>query len=187
MSLRLIEDSPLSRLEQMKIGNHIIGIYSDVSSALDEAFPFLKKGLDKGEAVMLITQAMTKEQILDRMTMEWNVDARSLEAASDIIIKTTKEWYFPEGPPDSNRIIAMWNAVVGLSVLRRKKGLRVFGEAAAFFKNGFGRNLVEYECSLDPQFDIPLTALCAYTVEDISSLGAETIDRLQERHVKTWA
>lgn len=171
----------------MKIGNHIIAIYPDVKSGLDEAFAFLKKGLDQGEVVMLITHALTKDETLDRMTEEWNVDARKPEEASDIIVKTTREWYFPKGPPATKRILAMWDAVVGLTVLRRKNGLRVFADTSLFFKSGFGRNLVDYECVLEPKFDLSLTAICAYTIEDISSLSAETIDRLQEHHSQTWA
>lgn len=177
----------MARFEHVKIGNHIIAIYPDVKCALDEAFAFLKKGLDQGEVVMLITHALTKDETLDRMSKEWNVDARKLEEASDIIIKTTKEWYFPEDPPDTKRIFAMWNAVVSLSVLRRRNGLRVFAEVAPFFKAGFARKLVDYECDLDPQFEFPLTAVCAYTIDDISSLSAEIVDRLQDHHAQTWA
>lgn len=177
----------MSRSEHVKIGNHIIAIYPDVKSGLDEAFTFLKKGLDQGEVVMLITDAWTKDETIDRMHDEWNVDARKLEEASDIIVKTAREWYFPEGPPETKRILAMWEAVVGLAVLRRKKGLRVFADESLFFKKGFGKNLVDYECVLQPKFDLSLTAICAYTIEDISSFSAETIDRLQEHHCQTWA
>jgi hypothetical protein len=177
----------MSRFEHVKIGNHIIAIYPDVKCALDEAFAFLKKGIDQGEVVMLITHALTKDETLDRMSEEWNVDARKLEEASDIIVKTTTEWYFPEGPPDTKRILAMWNAVVSLSVLRRRNGLRVFAEVAPFFKAGFARELVDYECDLETQFEFPLTAVCAYTIDDISSLSAEIVDGLQDHHTRTWA
>jgi len=177
----------MSRFEHVKMGSHIIAIYPDVRCTLDGAFAFLKKGLDQGEVVMLITHSLTKEETLDRMSEEWNVGARKLEEASDIIIKTTKEWYFPEGPPDTKRILAMWNAVVSLSVLRRKNGLRVFAEVAPFFKAGFAKNLVDYECDLEPQFEFPLIAVCAYTIDDISSLSAEIVNRLQDHHARTWA
>jgi hypothetical protein len=56
-----------------------------------------------------------------------------------------------------------------------------------FFKSGFGKNLADYECELEPHFDLPLTALCAYTVDDISTYQTDTIDRLQEHHTQTWA
>ena len=168
----------MARFENVKIGNHILAIYPDVKCALDEAFAFSKKGLDQGEVVMLITQALTKDETLDRMSEEWNVDARKLEEASDIIVKTTKEWYFPEGPPDTERILAMWNALASLSILRRRNGLRVFAEVALFFNAGFARKLVDYECDLEPQFEFPLTTVCAYTEDDISNLSAENVDGL---------
>src|SRR4051812_38728778 len=114
----------MSKIEQVRIGNHIIAIYTNAMSAFDEAIEFLKRGIDQGECIMLITEAFTRDEVLDRMSKEWNIDARKLEEASDIIVKTTKQWYFPDGPPDSRRILAMWNAVVGLAILRNKKGLR---------------------------------------------------------------
>ncbi|MER3407398.1 MAG: hypothetical protein C4292_00835 [Nitrososphaera sp.] len=83
------------RLETIDIGNHNIAIYPDHASKLDEAFAFLKQGLQNGEAVMLITEDISKDEIRSRMAKEWGggIDVAELEARGEIIIKTTQEWY----------------------------------------------------------------------------------------------
>ena len=74
-----------SRLIQT--GSHIIGVYPSEKVKLDTAFAFLKDGLFRNEAVMLITDSMPKVKIIKRMTKEWNVDVPRLVATNDIIIK----------------------------------------------------------------------------------------------------
>jgi hypothetical protein len=94
----------MSRLEKVEIGNHNIVIYPDHKSKLDEAFAFLRQGLQNGEAIMLITEDISKDEIRSSMAREWGVDVAELEARGEIIIKTTQEWYFPKGSVDGRRI-----------------------------------------------------------------------------------
>jgi len=96
-------------------GDHIIGIYPNKETELDLAFEFLKDGLQRNETVMLVTEALSKTEIRKKMKTIFKVDVDKLEAENDIIIKTTKEWYFPDGSFTANKIRAQWYNLIDYS------------------------------------------------------------------------
>ena len=73
-----------SRQESVQIGNHIIAIYQNQEIAFDDAFKFLKNGLDNNEMIMIITDRLSKEVIRRRMKNEWNVPVKNLELVDAI-------------------------------------------------------------------------------------------------------
>ena len=177
-----------SRARRLNLGDvqardHLFSVFADTRAKLDNAFRFLKEGLPRNEAVMMITDEMTKNEMLDQMSRDWHVNARELERRGDVTVKSVREWYFPDGILRIDRIASNWIAITNLAASRGKSGLRVFGDLSSFFKNGFSRELVEYESALDVKFiGIPLTALCGYTDEDIEKLSISQMERLQQHH-----
>jgi len=176
----------MSRTESVERGNHIFAVYPDKETELDEAFKFLKDGFDKDEVVMLITDDISKDKIRARMSKEWNVDVKALESIDYIIIKAAEEWYFPYGAPDAERIKLHWIALTEIVRVRNKKGLRVFADVSEFFKHGFVKELINYEAALEPRFDFPLTAVCAYKSHDVAKLTNEQLKLLIKHHHLTW-
>lgn len=174
------------RTELVEPHNHIIAVYQDKETKLDDAFKFLKSGLDRNEIVMIITDDISKDKIRKRMKNEWNVNVDALEPRDYIIIKTTQEWYFPYGKPSAERINPRWVALTEIARIRGKSGVRAFGDTPAFFKHGFVKELVDYESTLDRNFDIPFTAVCAYDSKDYGSLSSEHLKTLHEHHNTIW-
>lgn len=173
------------QLESIQIGNHVLGIYDSKEQKLDAAFQFLKAGLDNNEVVLIVTQDMTKEAIRARMKKEWKVDIDDLEARGSIVIKTTKDWYYPNGRVDANRIVCLWVALSQLATIKGKKGLRVFGDVHAFFEDGHDGDLVRYEHELEKNFDISVTAMCAYERKDLERSRYD-LDELKAHHVHAF-
>lgn len=169
-----------------KAGNHIMTVFPDSGAALDGALQFLRHGISNNEVVMLIVDAPSKEEILHRMSQEWAVDARALEREGEVIVKSTAEWYFPDGIVDPNRIINKWNALASMCMMMDNKKTRVCGIAGGFFNAGLGRELIKYESCLAPQFDDRITALCAYTEKELDSLSTGDIEALEEHHGLFW-
>jgi hypothetical protein len=175
------------KLESVQIGNHILAIYDTKEAKLNDAFEFLKAGLDNSEAVMIITDDMSKDDVRQRMQQEWKVDVAQQEADGTIVIKHTEEWYYPDNKLEANRVAALWAALAELSLIRGKRGLRVFGDTGSFFKHGYGKDLVEYESHLGKRFDIPITALCAYETKDINiDVPSKEANHLKEHHCDIW-
>ena len=175
-----------NRLEQVTIGNHIIAIYTNQESEYDEAFRFLKDGLDNNEMIMIITDHLSDDKIRKRMKNEWKIEVESMESIGIVNIKTTKEWYYDHGFPNADKIKVFWSAMTQIAKVRQLKGFRVFADMHDFFKSGYGNELVNYESTLDPKFDFPFTAICAYDSNDIDSLSEAQRDVLFSHHNPIW-
>jgi hypothetical protein len=174
------------RLQTLEVGNHVIAVYPNKEEKFNEAFAFLKDGLQRNEVIVLTTTDLTKDEIRARMRSEWKVDVTKLESKGDIVIKTTEEWYFPDGIPNIQRTMALWSTLVENSLNKGKRGLRVFGDMAAFFKNGFSKELFDYELYLEQRFNFPAIGICAYDSRDIDNMTLEQIRQLQQHHNPVW-
>ncbi|HYZ51610.1 MAG TPA: MEDS domain-containing protein [Nitrososphaeraceae archaeon] len=176
------------RLQTIEQGNHIIAVYPTKEEKFNEAFAFLKAGLERDEVVVMTTADLPKDEIRARMRNEWKeVDVEKLESTGDIIIRTTEEAYFPDGIPNIQRTMALWSALVENSLSKGKKGMRIFGDMSAFFKSGFTKELVEYESCLEQRFNFPVIGICAYDSKDINNnITLEQIRQLQQHHNPVW-
>lgn len=154
----------------MTTGSHVFAVYSNISQELDECFAFLGAGYEKGEAVWIAEEDLTKDQIRDRIRNEWNIEnVEELEAHGMITITTSEEWYCPDGKFDLEKVVAKWHKAVQDAVDHGKKGLRAFDSVDWLLRNGFSKDLVKLEEARGATFKIPLTAICAYKSADISN------------------
>ena len=96
----------MNSLESIKQGDHIFSI-TDEARKITTAFDFLKLGLDKNEAVMLISE-LDKDMIRETISKEWEVDIDSLEANRHIMIKTPEEVLFADGTFHRNSGSSFW-------------------------------------------------------------------------------
>ena len=174
------------RLQTLEVGNHVIAVYPNKEEKFNEAFAFLKDGLQRNEVIVLTTTDLTKDEIRARMRSEWKVDVTKLESKGDIVIRTTEEWYFPDGIPNIQRTMALWSTLVENSLNKGKRGIRVVGDMAAFFKNGFSKELFDYESCLEQRFNFPAIGICAYDSRDIDNMTLDQIRLLQQHHNPIW-
>ena len=174
------------RLQTIEQGNHIIAVYPNKDEKFDEAFAFLKDGLQRNEVVVLTTTDLPKDEIRARMRNEWKVDVIELETRGDIIIRTTEEVYFPDGIPNIQRTIVLWSTLVENCLSKGKRGMRVFGDMTAFFKNGFTKELLDYESCLEQKFNFPVIGICAYDSKHIDNISLDQIRQLQQHHNPVW-
>ena len=175
------------RLKTIEKGNHIIAVYSNKEEKFNEAFAFLKDGLERNEVAVMTTTDLPKEEVRARMRNEWQLNIIDLESRGDIIIRTTKEIYFPDGMPNIQRTIALWSTLVDNCLYKGKKGMRVFGDMSGFFESGFTKELLAYESAMEQRFDFPVIGICAYESKDINNcFTSEQIRQLQQHHNPIW-
>ncbi len=174
------------RCNTVETGNHIAVVHSDKEEELEEAFEFLKPGLEKNEIIMLITDDYSKDEIRKKINTKWNVDADALERNGYLIIRTTQEWYFPYGLPSVHKLNTVWISMIDYPHIKRKNGVRVFTDMSAFFRYGFVRELLLYESTLEKQFDFPFTLMCAYKSEDFETLSQKQQNMLIGHHHLMW-
>ena len=142
ISSLFIVDLMAQRLQTIEQGNHILAVYPNKDEKFNEAFAFLKDGLQRNEVVVLTTTDLSKDEIRAKMRNEWKeVNVAELESRDDIIIRTTEELYFPDGIPNIQRTMALWSTLVENCLSKGKRGIRVFGDMTAFFKNRFTKRI----------------------------------------------
>ena len=186
-NIKLYKLGMTRRLQTIEQGNHIIAVYPNKDEKFNEAFAFLKDGLQRNEVIVITTTDLPKDEIRARMRNEWKeVNVAELESRGDIIIRTTEELYFPDGIPNIQRTMALWSTLVENCVSKGKRGIRVFGDMTAFFKNGFTKELLEYESCLEQRFNFPAIGICAYDSKDIDIMTLKQIRQLQQHHNPVW-
>ena len=190
----------------VKSPNHIFAIYSNGREKLNAAFKFLKDGLLNNEAILLITDELSKEDAITRMEKEYSeFDILNLLEKGVITILSTAQWYFINDSFDDDRTQLKWKKAVEESLLNnflitnpskkgKVNGLRAFGDTKSFFnkdrflrsneKNTFSfvDKLVEYECSLEKRFPFPLNVIWAYEEEDVVQLNNWQLKSLMKHH-----
>ncbi len=177
----------VQRLQTIEKGNHIIAVYPSKQEKFNEAFAFLKDGLERNEVAVITTTDLPKDEIRARMENDWQLNVSELESRGDFIIRTTEEIYFPDGIPNIQRTFALWSALVENCLHKGKKGMRVFGDMSAFFKCGFTKELLEYESCLEQRFNLPIIGICAYDSKDINNnLNLEEVRQLKQHHDTIW-
>ena len=112
-------------------GDHILGVFHK-DNILDNALNFLKEGFDNNEIVMLISDNATKEQVQKKIHRDWNIDMSSPKW-ENILIKSTKNWYFADGSFNEKSIMRSWKFWSQFVEELGFKGLRVFADLSPFF------------------------------------------------------
>ncbi|MGN6623001.1 MAG: hypothetical protein ACTHKK_02545, partial [Candidatus Nitrosocosmicus sp.] len=78
------------RSQKLEVGNHILAIYNNREEKFDEIFEFLRNGFLRNEVSMLITEELTKKEILDKMNAKLiNKNIEEMVDNGDFIVKST--------------------------------------------------------------------------------------------------
>ncbi len=174
------EIKPLLRMSAIRrahTGEHLAVGFETSQELIEQSMHFLKVGLlQKDEDVVLVTDALPKDRIREKITKEWNVaDVKSLEQKGNISLMTFQEWHLLDGKFDAKRGKAVMAKMAQKAVDNGRKGLRFVNDANTFFSRDMRQQLIDWESSFEKQFDLPITFLCAYTEENIRQLNNSAI------------
>lgn len=176
----LLRTSAIARASR---GEHFLVVFDTPQELIEQSLQFLKIGLfEKEEDVLLVTDNLPKDKIRDKIAKEWNIDVKSLEQQGRITLMTFAEWHLIDNKFDIPRSKIMMEKLVRKTIDSGRKGLRSVGDMTPFFSTGMVQNLVAWESSLEKQFDLPITSLCAYSEDNIKQLDNSGIVVMQKHH-----
>ena len=171
------------KFDKLKLTDHVLASYNSMQEELVDVVDFIKKGIDSDELnLLLIRNDMDIKNTVHTLKSKGLSNADTLLEDESLIIIRNKEWYIPDGKVDIPRIMNQWQDLVNQSVQLKKIGLRAFCMMDCFFENGFSSELVDYECNLPSQFQIPVIPLCAYRQIDLDCLTEKDKKKLIECH-----
>ena len=171
------------KFDKLKLTDHVMASYNSLRDELMDAIDFFKKGIQSDELnLFLIRNDMDIKKTILMLKSKGlpNIDAL-LNEQSMILLKN-KDWYIPDGKVDLPRIMNQWQHLVNQSIELNKKGLRAFCMMDCFFEQSLSKELVNYECSLPSQFQIPFIPICAYQQVDLDCLEEKDKKKLVECH-----
>lgn len=182
----LREITPLLRISAIaraRSGEHFLVAFETPQELIEQSLQFLKIGLlEKDEDILLVSDELPKDRIRERIAKEWNVDVESLEQEGRITLMTFPEWHLIDGKFDIKRSKTMMVKMVRKALDRGRKGFRSVVDMNPFFSTGMLRHLVSWESSLEKQFDLPITSLCACTRDKVEQLDNSAIVVMQQHH-----
>jgi len=159
--------------------NHMIVLYADRREKHAILFPYLKTGLERGEAVQYIVSQESPEEF-KKALRDFGVDVELYEKNDSLRVLNSREWYFKNGKFEASRSIGLMEELYNKKRDAGFKGLIFVGETACFFENKLVKALVEYEQvthkiyhepTLIKSLAIPMLAVCAYDRELITRTG----------------
>jgi hypothetical protein len=146
----------------MKFGKHAILFYSDAVRKKAVLFPYLRAGLDCGEAAAYITSQESPVRIKKAMR-NLGIEVDSLEESGALRVISSKDAL------STSTMIDPWKNIYDGVSANGFKSLRVAWETAGFFWKKMTNELAEYEKSLHST-QLPVTAICAY---DSDAVGVD--------------
>lgn len=173
----------ISSVARARSGEHFLVAFETPQELMEQSLRFLKIGLlEKNEDILLVTDELPKNTIRERIAKEWNVDVESLEQNGRITPMTFREWHLIDGKFDIKRSKIMMVKMVRKALDRGRKGFRSVVDMNPFFSTGMIQHLVSWESSLEKQFDLPITSLCACTRDKVEQLDNSAIVVMQQHH-----
>jgi DNA-binding response OmpR family regulator len=133
----------MSAVARARSGEHFLIVFETPQELIDQSLQFLKIGLlEIDEAILMVTDALPKDTIREKIAKEWNVDVRSLEASGRITIMTFREWHLIDDKFDIKRSKIMMAKMVQKALDSGRKGFRSVGDMNPFFSRGMIQQLL---------------------------------------------
>ena len=176
----------MSAIARARSGEHFLIVFETPQELIDQSLQFLKIGLlEKDEDILMVTDALPKDRIREKIAKEWNVNVRGLEASGRITIMTFREWHLIDDKFDIKRSKIMMAKMVQKALGSGRKGFRSVGDMNPFFSTGMIQQLLAWESSLEKQFELPIISLCGYTRDKVEQLDNSAIMVMQQCHDRT--
>jgi len=173
--------SPLRYVERLEASDHGIFFYRSPEEKRRVLFNFLKAGLDRDEGAVYVAGEEAPRTIRKAM-LHFGLDVEGLEREGLLKVVNYDRWYIVDGKVEIPNIAALWKKAYEEALERGLKGLHVCGEIGCFFRHNLVEELVEYEKACGRIFEIPVAALCSYSLDHIGLLGGDPFYDLIRSH-----
>jgi signal transduction histidine kinase/PAS domain-containing protein len=156
----------------MPWGTHFCLFYETTADLLETSVSYCKAGLESQEFCLWVIAEPLAVEEATRALQRAVPDLDRFLADHSIEIVAARDWYFPDGQFDLNRVIGGWNQKLAHASARGYAGVRVTGDTAWLKKKDW-KDFCEYEESLNQAVaNQRLAVLCTYP---LAACGAAEI------------
>ena len=133
---------------EMPWGTHFCLFYETKADLLEISVSYCKAGLESQEFCLWVVAEPLGVEEATRALKQAVPDLDRYLCDKSIEIVAARDWYFPDGQFDLNRVISGWNQKLAHASARGYAGVRVTGDTAWLEKKDW-KNFCEYEESLN--------------------------------------
>jgi PAS domain S-box-containing protein len=156
----------------MPWGTHFCLFYETTADLLETSVSYCKAGLESQEFCLWVVAEPLAVEEATRALKRAVPDLDRYLSDHSIEIVAARDWYFPDGKFDLNRVIGGWNQKLAHASARGYAGVRVTGDTAWLEKKDW-KDFCEYEESLNQAVaNQRLAVLCTYP---LAACGAAEI------------
>jgi PAS domain S-box-containing protein len=156
----------------MPWGTHFCLFYETRADLLETLVSYCKAGLENQEFCLWVVAEPLAVVEATRALKQAVPDLERYVSDQSIEIVGARDWYFPDGQFDLNRVISGWNQKLAYASARGYAGVRVTGDTAWLEKKDW-KDFCEYEDSLNQAVaNQRLAVLCTYP---LAACGAAEI------------
>jgi PAS domain S-box-containing protein len=156
----------------MPWGTHFCLFYETTADLLETSIAYCKAGLESEEFCLWVVAEPLAVEAATRALAQAVPDFDRYLSDHSIEIVAARDWYFPDGQFDLNRVIGGWNQKLAYASASGFAGVRVTGDTAWLKKKDW-KDFCEYEESLNHAVaNQRLAVLCTYP---LAACGAAEI------------
>src|SRR5712692_7195599 len=146
----------------MPWGTHFCLFYETIADLLETLVCYCKAGLESQEFCLWVVAEPLAVEEATRALEQAVPDLDRYVSEQSIEIVAARDWYFPDGQFDLNRVIGGWNQKLAHASAKGYAGVRVTGDTAWLEKKDW-KDFCEYEESLNQACaNQRLAVLCTY-------------------------
>ena len=168
-------------MRKISQGSHAVLFYNSPREKYQLILPFIKDGLDKGEAILYLLDEKNQKRIMKYM-MTFGINVHRHEKSGALKILASENWYVEKGTISKELVVKKWMKTLSDATKNGFHGLRVSGEPTYFFRHDLMEPWMEYERSLPRKFESPITAICRYKTADLASNNMNYLLELVKIH-----
>lgn len=154
----------LDLVRQLKPRDHAIMFYEFAEDKYRVILDYLKAGLNAQEAVAYVAGVDETPSQVRSFLENHGIDVDVCEKKGMLQVMSYGDWYLIDGEFNVQRTITLWARLLSDALAEGFKGLRVAGDVTWFLKSDMKEELLAYENSLHRVLEIPLIAICAYSL-----------------------
>lgn len=154
-------------IQHAQLGNHNVCFYASPQEKQSLMFSILKTGLDKGCSAVYIAG----EDNIEQVQFEMRKFGLDLSNPKKLRVMISHQFYTPDGEFHPNRVVEQMKSMVDERLDWGFEGIYAFGDVSKIFdhftKNGMVEEWLEYEKAVGRTFKFPVSAMCAYSIEQV--------------------
>jgi hypothetical protein len=142
--------------------SHICGFFRNREEEYQLLLPFIKDGFARGEKAFHVVSPRLRDDHVRRLESV-GIDVGGVEQSGQLELCNWEQAYFPDGRFDQDRMLAMWQEVLGEAVRSGYTRTRLIAHMEWALEDREGvSDLIEYEARFNLVHDARNPVICAY-------------------------